>query len=77
LIKDAGCKFERLPPYSPDFNTIELSFSVIKKVVKNRYQVQSNVPVVEFADLISRVGMEAITPQIARNQFRHCRIYVP
>jgi transposase len=36
----AGCKVEYLPPYSPDFNPIEYSFSVIKKVVKDEYQIQ-------------------------------------
>jgi len=65
-----------LPPYSPDFNPIELSFSVIKKIVKNQYQTDSTAPALRFAELVLRAGMEGITPQIARNQFGHCRIRV-
>ena len=33
LLYENGIKFEYLPPYSPDFNSIEYSFSVIKKVM--------------------------------------------
>jgi transposase len=76
LIEGAGCKLEKLPPYSPDFNPIELSFSVIKKKVKNQYHIQSDATPVEFARLVLRAGMECITPEIARAQFRHCRIYI-
>jgi transposase len=76
MIEAAGCKLEKLPPYSPDFNPIELSFSVIKKKVKNQYQIQSDAAPLEFARLVLRAGMECITPEIARAQFRHCRIHV-
>ena len=58
------------------YAAIELSFSVIKKVMKNQYQIQSDTAPLEFAHLILRAGMSAITPQIARNQFRHCRIHI-
>ena len=63
-----------MPLYSLDFNPIELSFSVIKKIVKNQYQTDSTAPAERFAELVLRAGMEGITPQIARNQFRHYRI---
>jgi transposase len=76
LIEGAGCKLEKLPPYSPDFNPIELSFSVIKKKVKNQYCIQSDAAPLEFARLVLRAGMECITPEIARAQFRHCRIHI-
>jgi transposase len=76
MIEAHGCRLEKLPPYSPDFNPIELSFSVIKKVVKNQYQIQGDEAPVEFARLVLKAGIEAITPEIAKNQFRHCRIHV-
>jgi transposase len=76
MIEGAGCKLEKLPPYSPDFNPIELSFSVIKKHVKNQYYIQSDIAPLAFARLVLKAGMECITPEIARAQFRHCRIHV-
>jgi hypothetical protein len=42
----------------------------------NQYQVQSDAPTPDFARLVLRAGIGAITPEIARNQFRHCRIHV-
>ena len=76
MIQGAGCKLEKLLPYSLDFNPIELSFSVIKKNVKNQYHIQSDAAPLEFARLVLRAGMECITPEIARAQFRHCRIHI-
>jgi transposase len=76
LIEEKGCKLEYLPPYSPDFNPIEFTFSVIKKLLKSRYKPRGNETPVEFAQLISDAGMNGITPEMARNQFRHCHIAV-
>lgn len=76
MIEAKGCRLEYLPPYSPDFNPIELTFSVIKKLLKTRFKPRGDETAVEFAELISLAGMTAITPQIARNQFRHCHIRV-
>jgi len=37
LMKDVvGCQVLFLPPYSPDYNPIELSFSFIKKMDKKK-----------------------------------------
>jgi len=38
MIEAQGYKLEYLPPYSPDFNPIEFSFSVLKKVIKSRFK---------------------------------------
>ena len=67
-----GCKLEYLPPYSPDFNPIEYSFSVIKQAMKKRYQADGNEDPIEFAELVVRAARVAVTPDIARNQFEHC-----
>src|SRR6266498_3126518 len=34
IIEGVGCKVVFLPPYSPDYNPIELAFSVIKSWLK-------------------------------------------
>jgi transposase len=75
MIEEKGCRCEYLPPYSPDFNPIEYSFSVIKKVVKNQYQLWGDETPHQMAQLVLKASIDAITPQIARNQFRHCMIY--
>jgi transposase len=76
MVEAKGCKIEYLPPYSPDFNPIEFSFSVLKKVVKNQFQTHGYESPKEFAELVVRAAMTAITPAIARNQFSHCKIGV-
>jgi transposase len=65
LIESKGCKLEKLPPYSPDFNPIEYSFSVIKNVVKNQYEIYSNESPADFAQLVLKAAAEAVTPEIA------------
>ncbi len=37
LITSHGCEIRYLPPYSPDFNSIELSFSVLKAWVRRHF----------------------------------------
>ena len=76
MVEARGCKLEYLPPYSPDFNPIEYSFSVLKKVVKNQFQTGGYESPKEFAQLVLNAAMTAITPTIARNQFSHCKIRV-
>jgi len=68
---------EYLPPYSPDFNPIELSFSVLKKALKYHYNTQFARSPKQFAELIYAAAMERVTPEIVHNQFRHCMIKVP
>ena len=36
MIEEKGAKLEFLPPYSPDYNPIEYSFSVLKRQLKNK-----------------------------------------
>jgi transposase len=76
MVEAKGCKLEYLPPYSPDFNPIEFSFSVIKKVVKNQFQTEGFESPKQFAQLVLNAAMMAVTPAIARNQFSHCKIRV-
>ena len=59
-IEAAGCEVRLLPPYSPDFNSIELTFSVLKVWVKRHFhstwEVDSTVILESlFALLLERV----------------------
>jgi transposase len=69
-------RIEYLPPYSPDLNPIEYSFSVIKKEMKNRKAVQDNEDLTQFADEVLKIAKEKVTSEIAISQFRHCNIQV-
>jgi transposase len=74
MIESRKCKLEFLPPYSPDFNPIEYSFSVIKKALKGSHQLQGNEKMEDLEEKLRQVLKDKITPQLARNQFHHCKI---
>jgi hypothetical protein len=40
-------------------------------------ELEGNETDEEFAKAIIKVAMMAVTPEIARNQFKHCHIRVP
>jgi transposase len=75
-IESCGFEIQYLPPYSPDFNPIELSFSVLKKVLRRQQDVRGDESPEEFARLVLEATKVAVTPQMARNEFRHCHIRV-
>jgi transposase len=72
VIEEHGCRLEYLPPYSPDYNPIEYSFSVIKRALKQQYQSVEGEDPIKFAEKIVDAAAASITPSIARNQFEHC-----
>jgi len=78
IIEEKGCKLEFLPPYYLDFNPIEYFFSVIKRALCERYEYRSESPqtLQELANKVLRIAKEVVTPELARNQFRHCNIKV-
>lgn len=67
LIASAGCRVLRLPPYSPDFNPIEMAISKIKSLLRKRAERR-------FDSLIEAVGhaMNSITASDADGFIRHC-----
>jgi len=67
LIESRGAQLLYLPPYSPDFNPIELAWSKLKQQlrgVKARVIDQLEVAITE--------ALAAITAENARAFFRHC-----
>ena len=67
LIESAGARVLRLPPYSPDFNPIEMAISKIKALLRKL----ARRTVDEVIDAIG-VAMSSITVQDATNFIRHC-----
>lgn len=79
MLEEKEVKLEFLPPYSPDYNPIEYSFSVIKQALKGtneNYRIRGDESLKELADKVLLTAMAVVTPEIARNQFRHCHIRV-
>lgn len=76
IIENHGCKLEFLPPYSPDFNPIKYSFSILKHALKNHCQLNGDETEEEFADAILKAATITVTADIAKNQFRHCQTRV-
>ena len=67
IIEAAGCRVLRLPPYSPDFNPIEMAISKVKTVLRtlSRRSVDG---------LFTGIGeaLESIRPTDALNYIVHC-----
>jgi transposase len=72
LVETAGAKLMHLPPYSPDFNPIELAWSKLKALLcKARART--------FRALLRavRAALLAISPGDAQGWFSHCGYSVP
>ena len=67
LIESAGAKVVRLPPYSPDFNPIEMAISKIKTLLRK----MAKRSVSEVMQAIG-VAMESVSSNDAKNFIRHC-----
>lgn len=67
MIEAAGCEVWFLPPYSPDFNPIEMMWSKIKQLIRGAEPRT-------FQELVRAVfdGMDAVTLNDARGFFSHC-----
>jgi transposase len=75
FVHDYGCEIEYLPPYSPDYNPIEFSFSVIKKAVKN-LELEGDEDIEEVAQRTVDLACKVVTEDMSKSQFRHCKIRV-
>jgi transposase len=66
-IKAAKASFLYLPPYSPDFNPIELAWSKIKTLIRGRAPRTMDQLVEAVA-----IALRAITADDIHNWIRHC-----
>jgi transposase len=72
LVEAHGCRLLFLPPYSPDYNPIELAFATLKAAL--RRAAARTRPDLEAA---IAAALDAITPQATANWFRHCGYHLP
>lgn len=66
-IEATGAELHYLPPYSPDFNPIELAFSKLKTLLRKA----AERTVEELWNRIA-VILDQFTPRECQNYFRHC-----
>lgn len=74
MIEDKDCKLKYFSLYSPDFNSIKYTFSVIKNVLKGLYQFNKNENFDEMAEKLKNVIKIRIISQIIINEFHAYRI---
>lgn len=67
LVEACGCELLYLPTYSPDLNPIEHLFAKIKAFIKNLRPDSTPKLIQAFCEAV-----KSVTPQNARNAFRHC-----
>ncbi len=72
LIEGKGCRLLFLPPYSPDFNPIELAFAKLKTRLRRAAARTYEALVAAIGDAI-----DAITAADARGFFGHCGFPLP
>ncbi|MDD9817424.1 MAG: IS630 family transposase [Gammaproteobacteria bacterium] len=71
IFRGAGILVIFLPPYSPDYNPIELTFSSIKSYLKDHDTLLEKLPVRDAMKIIL-AAFDSITPQKCDAWIRHC-----
>ena len=67
LLEAAGARLLYLPPYSPDFNPIEMAWSKLKNFLRKTAARTS-----EALDAAIGEGLHAVSASDARGFFKHC-----
>jgi len=71
LVEARGARLLYLPPYSPDFNPIELAFSKLKTWLRTA-QARTR----EALEAVIQTATDWITERDAKNWFDHCGYHV-
>jgi len=71
LVEARGARLLYLPPYSPDFNPIELAFSKLKTGLRTA-QARTR----EALEAVIQDASNWITERDAKNWFDHCGYHV-
>jgi transposase len=72
LVEDKGCFWHFLPPYSPDFNPIEMVWSPFKNGLRREAPREQ-----EHLDQLIWPLLSQVTPQQAQNCFAHAGYHLP
>lgn len=71
-IRAAGCEIKYLPPYSPDYNPIELTFGVLKSWIRRNYTRVYPSFEGDFETFLKHAVIERGCDQHAEAHFQHC-----
>ncbi len=66
-IEAVGARVLFLPSYSPDFNPIEMTISVMKQALR-----RAEATTREALEAALPAALDTVPPQVALNCFRHC-----
>ena len=69
LIQEVGAIVHFLPPYSPDYNPIEMTFSKVKSTIKELETIMLHENDIETLML---TAFASITPQDCQGWISHC-----
>jgi len=72
LFQEAGIELIFLPPYSPEYNPIEETWSVFKSVLKKLEA--RNIP--QYIDALNE-AKKSITPEKVKGTYRHAGYHLP
>ena len=71
VIEEKGCLIRYLPPYSPDYNPIELTFSMLKAWIRRHFRHLRRLFDGDFGGLLRYAVRESGCDQKAREHFGH------
>jgi transposase len=70
-LEERGCLIRFLPPYSPDFNPIELTFSMLKAWIRRHFQSFHQLFQGDFGGFLHFVIAQSGCDRKAREHFQH------
>jgi hypothetical protein len=70
-LEDKGCLIKFLPPYSPDYSPIELTFSVLKAWIRPRYRYLRYVYQGDFGGFLQHAIEQSGYDKHAMEHFHH------
>jgi transposase len=71
ILGERGVTLIFQPPYSPEFNTCEFSFRVLKQYLRKHEHLSIN-----FTEVAILRALEEVTPEMCRRFFHHCGFLV-
>ena len=70
VLEESGCLVRYLPPYSPDFNPIELTFNILKAWMRKNW-VSQRENFTNFGDFLWYALEHSKCDGFVKEQFRH------
>lgn len=69
MIEEVGAIVHFLPPYSPDYNPIEMTFSKVKSTIK---ELEGSSTIHHDIETLMLMAFASVTPEDCQGWIRHC-----